>query len=561
MNKKWDIRYILQQSNTSIPPEDIVTLLLENRGMKEGSTRNVFLAPKDPYAFSAEDVSIDQDQLMEAVKRIEKRIKNEESMVVYADYDADGVTAGAVLWETLHALGAKVMPYVPHRVDEGYGLSNSGIDAVEKEYKATLIITVDHGISAWEKVAYAKKKGIDVIVTDHHTKPEKLPNCPIVHTTAISGAGVSWFVAKTLLERNEKLLKKPFSREDLLGLTAIGTIADLLPLTGPNRSIARYGLKNLSTTKRLGILAMMKEAGLEGKVLTTYEVSHILAPRLNALGRLEHAIDALRLLCTTNEERAISLATRLGEVNRERQTLTLESTLHARQRVLDEHMGDLKKILIVAEEMYNPGIIGLVAGRLVEEHYLPAIVLSKGEHVSKASARSISGFNIVDAIRAQEDLLIDVGGHPMAAGFSIETAKLDEFIARIEAYAQKQITEDMRMRVLPVDLEMPLSFVSAPLYKALQTLMPFGMGNYEPTFVSRGVSLLDARTVGQEGKHLKVKLKKDKHETIDAIAFGLGDMFPRLSKHIDIAYTIDNNAWNGRERIELKLKDLQIITS
>lgn len=555
--KKWDIKQTID--NPRITSKDILQLLLKQRGITTQEDIEQFLTPKDPLIVTAETVGIDPIMLEKAAERIEQAVKNKESIIVYADYDADGVTAGTVMWETIYAMGGKVMPYIPHREGEGYGLSTIGIDTVKKEHNATLIITVDHGITGHEKVAYAKSQGIDVIVTDHHTKSEILPDTTIVHTTTLSGSGVAWFVSKTLYERNKNTMIKDIDPYDLLGVASIGTIADLLPLSGINRAIASFGLKALSTSSRLGVLALLQEATLTDKQLTTYDISHILAPRINALGRLDHALDALRLLCTTNEERASALAGKLSLVNKERQYLTQESTLHAKELVIKDKKHEIKKILVIADESYNQGIIGLIAGKLVEEHYLPAIVLSKGETISKASARSIAGFNIVEAIRSQNDLLVDVGGHPMAAGFTIETNNLQEFIQRMEAYAEKHITKEMTIRSLSVDLQMPLSLVTAELYSTLQQLSPFGMANYDPVFVSTDVPVLEARLVGQEGKHLKLKLQNDRKQTIEAIAFNMGQLFPELQKQstINLAYTITNNIWNGKEKIELKVKDLK----
>lgn len=558
MKKKWDIKSKIQNPRASV--QDVIDVVLKERGIASDGEKQMFISPPDPYTFTAYDVGIDTKTLENAIERIEKAVQDKESIIVYADYDADGVTAGAVMWETLHALGAKVMPYIPHRKDEGYGLSTIGIDSVKKDYNATFIITVDHGITGHGKVAYANSLGIDVVVTDHHTKPSILPDCPIVHTTMLSGSGVSWFVAKTLLERNQGLLQKEIDPYDLLSLASIGTIADLLPLIGPNRSIAKFGLAALSNSSRFGVLAMLEEAGLSDKELSTYEVSHIIAPRINALGRIDHALDALRLLCTTSEERALVLSEKLAAVNKERQNLTQESTIHAKELVISEKKLDSQKIIIIADESYNQGIIGLIAGKLVEEHYLPTIVLAKGEKVSKASARSIAGFNIVEAIRSQLDLLVDVGGHPMAAGFTIETDKLSKFITNLEEYAKERITEDMIVRSLSVDVEMPLSFVTAELFSKIQQLAPFGMNNYEPTFASFSVALKEARLVGKEGKHLKLSVINDRKQVIEAIAFNMGSLLADLQnkKTIDIAFTITNNVWNGKEKIELKVKDLRI---
>ncbi len=528
MKKKW---HILSTYN-----DDITGILLKNR-----SVDDTFLHPKDPGEFTAKDVGIDPASLKKAITRIHKAVKDKESIVVYADYDADGITAGAIMWETIHAMGGVVMPYIPHRVEEGYGLSVKGIDAVRQQFDPTLIITVDHGITAHEKVAYAKSLGIDVIVTDHHVKPDKLPDCIIVHTTSLCGAGVSWFVASALSGGNDKL-----------ELAAIGTIADLVPLVGPNRSIVKYGIDQLRKTKRVGLTALIKDAGVVPEDISTYTVSHMIAPRLNAMGRLVHAMDALRLLCTHSKDKAGLLAQKLGLTNRERQQLTINTTSHAlRGLSLKTH----NKLIFISHETYNPGVIGLVAGKLVEEYYRPAIVISQGPEISKGSARSIAGFNIIETIKRFSDLLVDAGGHPMAAGFTIKTKNVDVLKSKMEAYVEKNLKDELLTRELRIDMELPLTAVRKELWQDLRDFEPFGFGSPEPVFAARGVIVEDVRLVGADGKHLKLRVS-----SFDAIAFNMGHMSAKLKKgtSIDIAYTVDMNVWNGRKSLQLKLRDIMV---
>ncbi len=549
--KKWEIQWKDSPLETT---KDILSCLLLNRGVTQKQDVERFLHTPDPYTLNAYDVGIDPEALAEASKRIGKAIADKESIVVYADYDADGITAGTIMWETLHALGGNVMPYIPHRVDEGYGLSKKGIDSVVDQYKPTLIITVDHGITAWEKVVYAKELGIDVIVTDHHVKSDKLPDCRIVHTTKLCGAGVSWFVAKELLKTRGMQDSRSL---ELIALAAIGTIADMVPLVGPNRSIAKYGLAAINHTARVGLLALIEEAGLTPGEIRTYNISHVLAPRLNAMGRLVHAMDALRLLCTGQKDKAMLLARRLGETNRERQLMTTDTAAHAKELM----KGSDKKLLFVSDASYNQGVIGLVAGKLVEEYYRPAIVLARGEMITKASARSIAGFNIVEAIRSASDILVDVGGHPMAAGFTVETKHIEELRKRLEEVAQRDISEDLLVRRLRIDAEIPLSLVTEGLWTGIGDFEPFGLGNPEPVFVTRNLLVLDARVVGNGNKHLKLLLRDEVATTIDAIAFGMGELYGKLKEHarMDVAYAIDMNEWNGRRKLQLKIRDIEIL--
>lgn len=559
MGKKWHILSKFKKGNSKIEISDILATLLNNRGFKTKKEIEKFLHPPEPSSLTAKDVGIESASLKKAIARIMKAIQNKESIVVYADYDADGITAGAIMWETLHSLGASVMPYIPHRVEEGYGLSTKGIDAVRTQYDPSLIITVDHGITAKDKVEYCKSIGIDVIVTDHHVKPDALPECTIVHTTNLCGAGVSWFVAKELIKANRK--SKIENRDELLALAAIGTIADLVSLTGANRSIVKFGLQQLNKTKRVGLVALMRDAGLMGGELTTYDVSHVLAPRLNAMGRLVHAMDALRLLCTKQADKAALLAAQLGLTNKARQKLTIDTSLHAKEIVKGRVKETLPKLLFVAHDTYNQGVIGLVAGKLVEEYYRPAIVVAQGPEISKASARSITGFNIVEAIRTCRDILIDVGGHPMAAGFTVETKNLDLLKSRMEQFAQKNLKDELLTRELRIDMEIPPEKATESLWRELRDFEPFGFGSPEPVFATRGVTVDDARLVGAEGKHLKLRITNNYLRiTVDAIAFGFGGLYGKLKPDtpVDIAYTVDMNVWNGNKKMQLKIKDIQI---
>ncbi len=522
--------------------DDILQTLLANRGLTEKKDIERFLHPQDPADLTPHDVGIDREALDAAIRRIQKAIGKKESIVVYADYDADGITAGTIMWETLHSLGAQVMPYIPHRVEEGYGLSQRGIDAVKEKYNPTLIITVDHGITAHEKVAYAREQGIEIIVTDHHVKPPVLPECITVHTTQLCGAGVSWFVAKELLGEGRD--------RELVALAAIGTIADMVPLLGANRSIAKWGLEALNRTFRPGLVALYSDAGLVKGAIGTYEISHMIAPRLNAAGRIEHALEALRLLCTRQGDKAMLLARKLGLTNKDRQQMTTDAAAHAVASVGTPQ----KKLLFLADEHYNQGVIGLVAGKLVEQYYRPSIVVAKGETISKASARSVSGFNIVEAIRSCSDILIDVGGHPMAAGFTVETKNLEGLKKRLEDIADAQLDEESLTRVLRIDMEVPLAAVTEDLWQKLRAFEPYGFGSPQPAFVTRNVTIEEVRVVGAEGKHLKLRLEGG----MEAIGFGLGSFSGQLRKgaHADIAYSMDMNVWNGRKELQLKIKDI-----
>lgn len=528
-------------------PVDIIKTILKNRGLKDKEHLDKFL---NPSLKQLKEVQIDKKQLTKAKTRIAAAIAAKEMIIVYCDYDTDGITGGAILWETLALMGAKTLPYVPHRIDEGYGLSIKGIDHVQKEYNARLIITVDQGITATDKVAYAKKRGIDVIISDHHTIPANPPKpLATIHTTSLSGAGVAFYFSQQLLPDHAK------TKEHLI-LAGLGTVADLVPLVDFNRVIAKFALEALKKTKRLGLQALIQEAGIADRDIGTYEISHMLAPRINATGRLTHALDALRLLCTTDRKRAYELAKLLNETNLERQTILLQGIENAVAKLAAEPTKD--KLIIVGNAEYHEGVIGLIAGRLVEQFYKPAIVLSLGKEFSKASARSINGFNIIEAIRNFSNLLVDAGGHPMAAGFTIETGKISHFQKEITTFINQHLDPSLLEKELRIDCPLTSSQIKDGLYRQLQKLQPFGMGNPEPLFVTYNLEVLQVTPVGREKNHLRLLLKSKDSQPIQAIAFGMGKKDSQINNGdiIDIAYYLSENIWNGRSSLQLKIKDL-----
>lgn len=569
-NKKWSILGNINSINKDSRKEEIVSVLLKNRGLNKKREIEEFFNPREPSELTLSELDISQIQVNKAIKRIKKAIKDKEKIVVYSDYDADGICGAAILWETLHNIGADVLPYVPHREKEGYGLSETGIKNIlsdefyTKGDKPSLIITVDHGIVANKEVEFAKKMNLEVIIVDHHEKGENLPEAIAnVHTTKLCGAGVAYIFTRQLL----KLLARAgkFQGGGLLELAGIATIADLVPLTGANRSFVKYGLHELNRTKRPGLLAIFEEAGIQKGNIGTYEVGFIIGPRLNAMGRMVHALDTLRLLCTNDMNKARSLAHILGLTNKERQQLTFETTLHAKTLLNQQTAATQKskKIIFLYHESYNQGVIGLVAGRLMEEFYLPAIVISKGEEFSKASARSISGFNIIEAIRETSDLLVNCGGHPMAAGFTVETVKLEILQKRIEDLAEKKIPDEKLERTLKIDLEVELSDINWGGFGKVSEFAPFGMGNPEPVFCLKDIVVQNFQTMGIDGKHLKLFISNKDGHLIEALGFGMGNLASELIKQqekgktIDLAFIISSNIWNGNKKLQLKIKDVK----
>ncbi|MGD8744595.1 MAG: single-stranded-DNA-specific exonuclease RecJ [Candidatus Woesebacteria bacterium] len=558
---KWEIAESLSNSKKKSKAEDIVETILANRGIKTNKQRQEFFRPKNPRDITLKSLGIDSKHVNKAIKRIREAKKENQEVVIYGDYDADGVCATAILWEALYSLGLDVFPYIPERFSEGYGINSESIKKIKKKNpELKLIITVDNGIVANEAVKTANKLGIDIIVTDHHQRSKKPPKAySIIHTTKIGGAGIAWIFARETLEKIKGAVTK-YNMDDSLDLAAIGTVADQLPLLGANRSFVKHGLKRLNDTDRVGLIELFKRAGLfedsELKELGTYEIGFIIAPRINAAGRLKHALESLRLLCTKSTKRAKKLAEHIDNTNSERQKI-VEDIVKNSKALAEKH--EWKGMIVVAHKDFHEGVIGLAASRLVEEFYRPAIVLSKGKVESKASARSITGFNVIETIREFEHMLIDAGGHPMAAGFSIETKNIEEFIEKSEKYSQELLTEEVLSRKLKIDLEIDFNKINWELIKELKKFEPTGVGNPRPTFAVKNVSVLDARAVGFEGRHLKLKLEQ-KGKVFDAIAFSMGDYLLKLSpdKQTHVAFNLEENIWNGRKSIQLKVKDLKV---
>ncbi|MFN4212581.1 MAG: single-stranded-DNA-specific exonuclease RecJ [Microgenomates group bacterium] len=557
--------------NTPINDQEIIDLLIKNRKI---ANKEEFLNPTSPLKISLTDFGFKR-QWQKTFNLLKKIKENGQMIVVYTDYDADGITGGAILWETLYLLGFKVMPYVPHRQYEGYGFSIKGIDTVKKLYNPALIISVDHGITAKEKIAYAKSLGIKIIVTDHHLKPEKLPTEAeaIFHIPELSGAGVAYFFAKEIfnsfhhmVERRPGVSLQNYFITDYLALASIGTIADLVPLIGPSRSLVKYGLEVFDKVKRHGLKHIFKEAGIEGKKITPYEIGFIIAPRINAVGRLEHAIDALRLLCTTNEKRAHDLADKAGSKNVQRQELVEKSVEEAKKNLKTQisKFKTLPKIIILSSDKWHEGIMGLIAAKIAEEFYRPTIVLTKTDGFYKGSARSIPGFDITNFLRSLKKYLIDVGGHKQAAGFTLEKNQLNNFCAAAQELSSSLIKEKDLERKIEVDLKIPISKISLSLVKALEKLQPFGAGNPQPTFYSRG-KIVDAKIFGKKNEHLKIWLSptppaKEETQYLELIAFGQGEKFKELSRDqiTDVVYSLEINRWGNKEKVRGKIINLFI---
>ncbi len=574
LSKQWavyqpipaDVRdaLALAARECDLPLNDLSLQLLYNRGVSGTADAIAFLKAgnaslNDPYRFEQMDVAVD---------RITVALGAGEKIAIYGDYDADGVTATALLVKALRGMGADVIPYIPHRTSEGYGM-NLGALAKLQEEGVRLVITVDCGISNIDEVAAAiRDQEMDVIVTDHHRAPRNLPQANALISARrpdnqypykeLTGVGVAYQLVRALIQRGVPLHESVKPR-DLLELVAIGTVADVAPLDGDNRILVSNGLRAMRGTRSEGLRAIYAAARLKTDSLTTESIGFAIAPRINAAGRLDSAWDAYNLLMSEDAIQAGMLASQLEAKNQARQALTSEIVEQATASALV--LDDDAPIIVVHGVGWNAGIVGLAAGRLKEMFNRPVIVIEEAEGMSKGSARSIKGFNVTDALTAVSDLLARYGGHSMAAGFSVPTANLPEFKRRLHEHAASLLTTADLMPRLEVDAELTINKLHLGLCEQLELLAPWGTGNPAPIFVSRSLRVKEVWPVGN-GKHLKLNLyDRERHQSIRAIYWRSGDLLAQMRQQpmVDVVYAVHLNDWNGSRNVELDIKDLHIV--
>jgi single-stranded-DNA-specific exonuclease len=542
-----------------------IVQVLHNRGIKDPNEVAAFLTGDvgEANPFSLDDIGT-------AVTRLRQALRAGEPIAVYGDFDSDGVTATVLLVQTLRALGGDVRAYIPNRVDEGYGLHEQALTSLARD-GVRVVITVDCGVRSLDETEFANRLGLDVIITDHHSAGDRLPKAVAVidpkhsvnrySSNSLAGVGVAYKLAQALLRVQRKVPVTPkgvrLEEEDLLDLVAIGTVADLAPLLGENRTLVHKGLARINRMERPGIEALCCRAGLKAGQVDAPAIGYVLGPRLNAAGRLDDAKLAYRLLETPYRAEAEQLAERLDQLNRERRQYTTETLAQAREMVLTELAeGKKQHLLFVAGPDFSPGVVGLVASRLLDEFYRPAVVVKVGEKDSRGSARSIQEFNITHALDACADILVHHGGHTLAAGFTVHTEKLSQLRERLQALAEETLARKELVPAIDVDTEIPLQEMNRQLWQELQQLSPFGRGNPYPLFISRHVRVQHQRSVGADGQHLKLALSEGQ-STWDAIAFRQGEWAGKLGDRIDIVYHIEMNEWNGERRLQLNVQDIR----
>ena len=563
-SKHWQIALPLTREAElnlhGYPP--ILRQLLYNRGYSSLDSARRYLEalpPRDTEPFGILDIA-------DATDRLERAVNHNELIAVYGDYDADGVTATALLVQFLQAVNAQVHGYIPNRFDEGYGLNKGALNNLQA-MGVKLVVTVDCGIRSFEEAEHAKNIGLDLIISDHHHPGRELPKAIAVINPKrpddtypeknLAGVGLAYKLAQALLSNFQK--RKPestksISTKELLDLVAIGTVADLVPLVGENRYLVRAGLTEMQQTRRQGLHSLIMTSGLQAKRLTAIDIGFILGPRLNAAGRLDSALAAYNLLITKNIHEAGELAQKLEVQNRERQQLTREIQTQAELIALSEKPDSL--LLFAVHPEFNPGVVGLAASRLADLYYRPAIVAHQGDVFTRGSCRSITEFHITEALDQCSDLLEHHGGHAIAAGFTVRNERLPDLVYRLQTIVEQKLGTMELRPTLCADAEINLSELKPELLEYLEWLQPTGYGNQEAAFVSRNLRVKSSRVVGKNDAHLKLSVT-DGWITHDAIAFNQGHWQAELPGEIDLLYTFEMNEWNGRENLQLNIKDLK----
>ena len=540
--KQWNVL-----NSKKVLKENLIDELLKNRNI-DSDIKKTFLNPSKVNDLLKNLEPEFKNSLVTAREIINSYIEQNLPILIYGDYDADGVCATAILYNTIknELKYENTFFFIPNRFDFGYGISENALDKcfeMLNRPKKALLITVDTGITAVKELKHASKLNFETIVTDHHQKPSELPEVScIVWNDQVVGSGISYILARGLGT------KDPTN----LGLCAIATVADLQPLLDLNRSIVKFGLEILNSTPPLGIKKLMEISGRKDQKITSFDLGWVLGPRINAAGRIFDATESLNLLIEKDEEIISKLAVRLDEVNRIRQDKTEEMY----ELTLIE--GEIPNVIIVENEKYHEGIIGIVASRIVQKYYRPAIVISVKGDVGKGSVRSVDGVDIISLLRNFEDRFENLGGHKAAAGFTIKMSKLKKFKKDFEKFSEKEISAELLVPKLNIDLELDFNLIDLSLAEEINYLEPFGIGNSEPVFCTKNVGIVSATKIGKSQNHLNLGLFKN-GTTLKGLLFNFDpDLNIDIGDKVDIAYTIKINSFNGKRSVDLIMKDLKI---
>ena len=559
MEKRWEIKIadssLVKDLAKELNVSEIVAYLLVLRGVTTFQDAKLFFRPEIEHLHNP----FLMKNMQQAVARIEDAIAKNQKILVYGDYDVDGTTSVAMMYSFLKKFNQNIEYYIPCRYEEGYGISLKGIDYA-KDNNFALIIALDCGIRALNQVDYANEKNIDFIICDHHTPGEKIPNAIAVLNPKqsdcdypfkeLSGCGVGFKLIQAYCESQSI----PFTEiVEFLDLLTVSIGADIVPMTGENRVLAFYGLKQINSQPRIGLKALM-DAAAKTKELTISDVVFGIAPRINAAGRIDHAKKAVEILVETDYEKAKSFADGIEENNKTRRTLDQSITKEALEMINEN-----KKSTVVFSENWHKGVVGIVASRLIETHYKPTIVLAEKDGILTGSARSVHDFDLYEAISKCSHLCEKFGGHKYAAGLSIKRENLQEFINAFEIAVSETITDDQLSPKIEIDMEIDINNVDDKLFRIIKQFSPFGPQNLSPFFVSRNV--VDngyGKQIGADKSHLRINAKTTAG-SLAGIGFGIGEFFKSIKDYqeFDICYSINENEWNGRKSLQLMIRDLQ----
>ena len=569
MQINWNIKQLspeetdtAQRLSTELDISPVAGRLLAGRGIRTAAEARAYIRPSleslhDPFLMR--DMST-------AVDRLCRAIDNHERIMVYGDYDVDGTTAVALMYSFLCRLTDNLIYYIPDRYTEGYGISTKGIDTA-KEKGCTLVIALDCGIKAVEKMAYARSIGVDFIICDHHTPGDTIPDAVAVLNMKrsdclypfkeLSGCGVGFKLAQAYAMRRGMDMQEVYR---LLPLLAMSIASDIVPVTGENRILAFYGLRALNAMPSEGIRAIMQVAGIEGKTITISDLVYKIGPRINAAGRIKSGAEAVRLLISHDAEAALRFAKEIDSYNQNRRDYDTKTTDEALAQLQKDPMNSSKFTTVVFSPEWHKGVVGIAASRLTETYYRPTIVFTAGDDdIISGSARSVSDFDIYTAIDSCRDLLTNFGGHKFAAGLSMHLSDLPEFQRRFEEYVAAHITPAQQVPTLDIEAEVELSDMNWKMYKILQCLEPFGPGNERPLFLCRHlINNRNTRAVS-EGRHLHLDLT-DTVVAMDGIAFGYGNTAEYLQNGnaVDVCFYLEENSYRGRTTLQMNAQDIKL---
>ena len=538
-----------------LPPN--ICRLLVARGHSAAEAAKRFLRPRLEH-LHAPGAMLDLDR---AVDRLVRAIRDRETILIHGDYDVDGMCSTTLMTRAIRGFGGVAVPFIPRRLEDGYDLTDAGVRAA-REAGARVVVTCDCGTSAVAAIASLCAAGIDVIVTDHHVPGGNLPECLAVLNpkrpgceypdTDLAAVGVAFKLAMALAER---LGANTAPILGMLDLVALATVADIAPLRGENRVFVRYGLRLMAETRNAGLRALIRSSGLDGKQLTAGRVGFILAPRLNAVGRLGHAMRGVQLLMSENEHEALTIARELEEMNRRRQEIDRETLVEARTQLADPLLRDAFG-LVIAREGWHPGVIGIVASRIVEETGKPTLLIAISGNEGKGSGRSIPAFDLHGALSSIRDVFMRFGGHRAAAGVTLEAHRIPELARRFDEAARAVLRPEDLAPEVRIDLEVSLDDVTAELEALLRHFEPFGIGNPGPVLLARGVRIVGSpRTVGENG--LKLRLATSTGE-LEGLGWGLAHRAPEIgNRPLDIAFRLEREEWNGQSKLQARLVDFR----